>query len=120
MLLAEQLKGADAVIEFSSPQSVINNIKLCLGAGVPIVVGTTGWQDYLPEVKAMVPREKWFARICKQFQRGCQYLLNINRRLAALMKSRDEYSVRITETHHTEKKDAPSGTAISIANDYTA
>jgi 4-hydroxy-tetrahydrodipicolinate reductase len=116
-LTVEQLKGADAVIEFSSPQSVLNNIKLCLDAAVPMVVGTTGWQDYLPEVKQWCLEKNGSIIYASNFSVGVNIFFNINRRLAELMKSRDEYNVKITETHHTEKKDAPSGTAISIAND---
>ena len=116
-ITAEQLKGADAVIEFSSPHSVINNIKLCLEAGVPLVVGTTGWQDHLPVVKQWCLEKNGSLVYASNFSVGVNIFFNINRRLAALMKSREEYGVKITETHHTEKKDAPSGTAISIAND---
>ena len=82
-----------------------------------MVVGTTGWQDHLPQVKQWCLEKNGSFVYASNFSVGVNIFLNINRRLAALMKSRDEYSVRITETHHTEKKDAPSGTAISIAND---
>ena len=116
-LNAENLRGIDAAIEFTTPQTAFGNLSVCLGAGVPVVCGTTGWLDRFDEAKALC-REKGGAFFyASNYSVGVNVFFEVNRRLAELMGRLDEYDVTVEETHHTQKKDAPSGTAITLAED---
>lgn len=113
----ENLQKADVAIEFTGPDSAAKNIRICLDAGIPVVCGSTGWlqewanmTDYCNEVHGTL-------LYASNFSIGVNIFFEINKQLAKLMSNRPEYNVSIEETHHTEKKDAPSGTAISIAKD---
>lgn len=110
-------QGVDAVIEFSRPDQALANMRLCLKMGVPIVVGTTGWHDKLPEVRALVDEYKGCLLWASNFSIGVNLFFRMNRQLAALMDKHAEYAARIDEVHHIHKLDAPSGTAITLAND---
>lgn len=116
-ITSELLKEAEVAIDFSSPDSVRENIKLCLEAGIPLVTGTTGWYDHLEEVKKWCRNANGALIYASNFSIGVNIFFELNRVLASLMKSRREYEPKISETHHLQKKDAPSGTAISLAND---
>jgi 4-hydroxy-tetrahydrodipicolinate reductase len=109
--------GADAAIEFSKPEEAVANMRLCLEMGVPVVVGTTGWYDKLPEVRAMVDEYKGSLLWASNFSIGVNLFFRVNRQLAALMDKQSGYHARIDEIHHIHKLDAPSGTAITLAND---
>ncbi len=109
--------GCDVVIEFSRPDQVIQNIRLCVEAGVPVVVGTTGWYDQLKEVQAIVQANKGALLWASNFSIGVNLFFRVNRFLAALMDNQPAYQVRIDEVHHVHKLDAPSGTAITLAKD---
>ncbi len=109
--------GADVAIEFSKPDQVIGNIRLCLEHGVPVVVGTTGWYDHLTDVRAMVEATKGSLLWASNFSIGVNLFFRVNRTLASLMDKRPEYAVHIDEIHHVHKLDAPSGTAITLARD---
>jgi len=113
----ELLRNADVAIEFSNPASTIENIQLCLRSGIPVAVGTTGWYDRLAEVKTRCEENNGAVVYASNFSIGVNIFFEINRRLAQLMQDRKEYKPMITEVHHTQKKDAPSGTAISLAKD---
>ena len=116
-LCAERLADIDVAIEFTMPQTAYNNIRTCIEAGVAIVSGTTGWTERLPELQELC-RERGGSMIySSNYSLGVNIAFRINRRLAELMNVCDNYDVRIEEIHHTQKKDAPSGTAISLAND---
>lgn len=110
-------KGCDVAIEFSRPDQVLKNIKLCLEAGVPIVVGTTGWYDHLNEVQAMVQANRGSLLWASNFSIGVNLFFRVNRYLASLMDGQPGYDVHIDEVHHIHKLDAPSGTAITLAKD---
>ena len=109
--------GSDVAIEFSRPDSVLANIRCCLEARVPVVVGTTGWYDHLNDVKALVQQHQGALLWASNFSIGVNLFFRLNRQLAQLMDPHADYGVRIDEVHHVHKLDAPSGTAITLARD---
>jgi 4-hydroxy-tetrahydrodipicolinate reductase len=111
----DNIRKADVAIEFTGPQSAFDNIIRCLDAGVPVVSGSTGWLERLEAVKQHCRLLQGGFLYASNFSVGVNIFFEVNRRLAALMAPHTEYQIRITEIHHTEKKDAPSGTAISLA-----
>jgi 4-hydroxy-tetrahydrodipicolinate reductase len=111
----ENLAKADVVIEFSTPGSVLSNIKHCFDAHVPIVVGTTGWYEHLPEVKQQCIERGNTLLYASNFSVGVNIFFHINRILARLMNNYPYYDVQVEEIHHMQKLDSPSGTAITIA-----
>ena len=114
-MTVDNLRRADVAIEFTEPDAAIGNIHLCLEASIPVVVGTTAWLDKLPEVSAEVKSKNGSLFYAPNFSIGVNIFFEINRRLAAIMQQQQQYDVAIEEIHHTEKKDAPSGTAIRAA-----
>lgn len=113
-LTTENLQKADVAIEFTTPETAINNILKCFDAGVPVVSGTTGWFDKIGEVKQVCAEKNAAFLYSSNYSIGVNIFFEVNKKLASLMKT-TEYEVTIEETHHTQKKDAPSGTAITIA-----
>lgn len=113
----EQLQQADVCIEFSTPETAYNNVMKCLEAGVPTVCGTTAWLDQLEEVKTFAATNKVSFIYASNFSIGVNLFFAINRFTARLMHKHPEYKVALEEIHHTQKKDAPSGTAVSLAED---
>jgi 4-hydroxy-tetrahydrodipicolinate reductase len=111
----DNIRKADVAIEFTGPHSAFDNIIRCLDAGVPVVSGSTGWLDKLETVRQHCLQRHGAFLYASNFSVGVNIFFEVNRRLAALMAPHPDYEVRITEIHHTEKKDAPSGTAISLA-----
>lgn len=114
-LTAENLQKADAVIEFTMPASVLANIEHCFNAGVPVVVGTTGWYDKLDEIKQLCEDSNNALMYATNFSVGVNIFFHINRMLARVMNNYPYYDVQVEEIHHIQKLDAPSGTAITIA-----
>jgi 4-hydroxy-tetrahydrodipicolinate reductase len=114
-LTAENLQKADAVIEFSTPATVLSNIDHCFNAGVPIVVGTTGWYEQLPQIKQRCEDTNNSFIYATNFSVGVNVFFHINKVLAKLMNKHPYYEVQVEEIHHVQKLDAPSGTAITIA-----
>lgn len=114
-LTAEKLKQADVAIEFTGPEHAVANILLCLEAGVPVVCGSTGWLEKLNEVEAYCKQKNGSFLYASNFSIGVNIFFELNRKLAALMANQPAYTVSIEEIHHTHKKDAPSGTAITLA-----
>jgi len=114
-LTPENLKQADVAIEFTTPSSVISNINTCFEAGVPIVVGTTGWYDKLGEIKQQCEAGDNTLLYATNFSVGVNIFFHINKVLARLMNNYPYYEVQVEEIHHTQKLDSPSGTAITIA-----
>ena len=110
-------KGADVAIEFSRPEQALANMRLCLEAGVPVVVGTTGWYDELAAVKHLVAETKGALLWASNFSIGVNLFFKLNKYLASLMDGQANYAASIDETHHIHKLDAPSGTAITLARD---
>ncbi len=114
---SSKLNDADVVIDFSTPQVAYQNIKTALDAGVPVVSGTTGWTDQLQEIKDFCKQQHGAFLYASNFSIGVNLFFALNKQLAQLMSLHKEYEAQIIETHHTEKLDAPSGTAITLAND---
>ena len=110
-----RLSEADVAIEFTRPESAFDNLKRCLAAGVPTVCGTTGWLDKLLEIKDLCAATDGAFLQATNFSIGVNIFFEINRRLAAMMNDYPMYDVQLTEIHHTAKLDAPSGTAITLA-----
>jgi 4-hydroxy-tetrahydrodipicolinate reductase len=111
-----ELQQADVAIEFSRPDSVMNNISRCVNANVPIVVGTTGWYGELDSVKATVQNKDASLFYASNFSLGVNLFFKMNEQLADLMKPFPEYEPSIEEIHHIHKLDAPSGTGITLAD----
>ena len=112
---AENLNSPDVVIEFSNPEVAFNNIKLCLENKIPVICGTTGWLDQKPEIEEIAVQNNTAFLYGSNFSLGVNLFFALNEKIANLMKDFSEYNVQLEEIHHTQKKDAPSGTAISIA-----
>jgi 4-hydroxy-tetrahydrodipicolinate reductase len=105
------LAGFDAVIDFTTPEAVLPNLRACLANGSRVVVGTTGWYQHLNDMKSLAIRKDAAMLYGTNFSVGVQALLGVARQLAQAVP---QYQFSISETHHAGKKDAPSGTALSI------
>ena len=111
----ENLKKDDVVIDFSTPESAKTNIILSIDANKPIISGTTGWLDDYKEVKDYCIKNDGAFLYASNFSLGVNLFFELNKNLAKLMKKHQQYQINLTEIHHSEKLDAPSGTAISLA-----
>jgi 4-hydroxy-tetrahydrodipicolinate reductase len=116
-LTIENLRKSDVAIEFTIPQSAVKNYNICFEAGIPVVSGTTGWLDLKEEVYDRCKETDGTFFYGSNFSIGVNLFFELNRKLAELMSNHNEYSVEMTEVHHIHKLDAPSGTAISLAED---
>ena len=112
---AENLKKADVAIEFTHPGAAFQNIMKCLDANIPVVSGTTGWLEHLEEARQHCIEKNGSFLYASNFSIGVNILFALNAKLTSLMKGQEDYDVKIEETHHVHKKDAPSGTAITLA-----
>ena len=112
---AAHLKGIDVAIEFTTPATAYGNIRTCLECGVAVVSGTTGWTERLPELQSLCRERGGALFYASNYCLGVNLMFRLNRRLAAMIDRVGGYGVRIEEVHHTQKKDAPSGTAIMLA-----
>jgi 4-hydroxy-tetrahydrodipicolinate reductase len=112
----QKLREADVIIEFSTPESAFENIVTGIEAGIPVVCGTTGWLERLDEIKQVVKKKNGAFLYASNFSIGVNIFFEINQLLARLMNSNPQYNIQIEETHHIHKLDAPSGTAITLAN----
>jgi 4-hydroxy-tetrahydrodipicolinate reductase len=110
------LKKADVAIEFSTPHTVMTNIRQCFNAQVPVVVGTTGWYDSFKEIEMDCLNKNGTLLHATNFSLGVNLFFKVNSYLAELMNKYDTYDVEMEEIHHIHKLDKPSGTAISLAN----
>lgn len=117
---AAHLGQADVAIEFTRPESGRENVMQCLAAGISVVSGTTGWNEHLPEAYAAAEAHNVALLHASNFSVGVNIFFEVNKLLASLMNGHSEYETVIEETHHTQKKDAPSGTAITIAEQMIA
>ena len=111
----ENINKADVVIEFTSPHTAFENVKKCLEYGVPVVCGSTGWLDKWKEIETICQQQNGTLLCASNFSIGVNLFFELNTYLAQLMNTHSQYNLSIKEIHHTQKKDAPSGTAISIA-----
>ncbi len=106
---------ADVAIEFTQPEAAVHNLKTCFDKGIPIVCGTTGWLQHKNEVEKHCLTKNGTLLYSSNFSLGVNLFFKLNEQLAKLMDRYSQYEVSIDETHHTQKKDAPSGTAITLA-----
>jgi 4-hydroxy-tetrahydrodipicolinate reductase len=111
----EAVKKADVAIEFTGPHSAAENIKKCLAAGVPVVCGSTGWLAQLGEITDFCKTHNGAFLYASNFSIGVNIFFEVNTHLAKLMAGHPDYNVALEEIHHTQKRDAPSGTAITLA-----
>jgi 4-hydroxy-tetrahydrodipicolinate reductase len=117
VLTSELFKCADVAIEFTMPNQAFSNIIACFDAGVPVVCGTTGWYDRLEELTEICEIKKGALLYASNFSIGVNLFFALNKYLANQMSHYPDYDVSMIETHHTAKLDAPSGTAITLAED---
>lgn len=115
LFTTENLKKADVAIEFTTPESAKKNITKCFEAGVPVVSGTTGWVAEIEEIRQTCSSMQGAFFYASNFSLGVNILFRLNKYLAEIMNRYEDYEVSISETHHVHKKDAPSGTAITLA-----
>lgn len=108
-------KTIDVAIEFSQPEAAIDHIQWALNQGIPVLSGTTGWLDRMSEIKALTHQLQGTFFYASNFSIGVNVFFKVNELLAQLMNETHGYQVGIEEIHHTAKKDAPSGTAITLA-----
>ena len=109
------IQKADVAIEFTGPHSAFENVKKCIAWGVPVVSGSTGWLDQWAVIKDLCEEKNGTLIYSSNYSIGVNLFFELNKQLAQLMQPYNSYDVSMTEVHHTEKKDAPSGTAISLA-----
>jgi 4-hydroxy-tetrahydrodipicolinate reductase len=107
--------SADVAIEFSQPDAVIDNLKFCFDKKIPVVCGTTGWLGKKNEIDNLCKQKNGAFFYASNYSLGVNLFFKLNEHLAKLMRGLSGYDVCIDETHHTQKKDAPSGTAITLA-----
>ena len=119
-LTKENIQKADVAIEFSSPESAVSNILFCLNANIPVVSGTTGWMQQLKMVDDKCKEMNGTFLYASNYSIGVNIFFELNKKLASLMSKHTNYNVEIEEIHHTQKKDAPSGTAITLAEEILA
>lgn len=119
-LNAENLKRVDVAIEFTTPSTAYNNIRTCLECGAAVVSGTTGWTSRLEELQTLCKEKGGAMFYASNYSLGVNLMFRLNRELARLMNRFSGYKLTMSETHHTEKKDSPSGTAVTLAEDAIA
>lgn len=119
-LTPSALSGIDVAIEFTTPDTAYDNILACIESGTAVVSGTTGWTQRLPELQQRCREVGGTMIYSSNYSLGVNVAFRVNRYLAELMNRFDSYDVRIEEIHHIHKKDAPSGTAITLADDIIA
>jgi 4-hydroxy-tetrahydrodipicolinate reductase len=112
---AEDLNNADVAIEFSNPEVAFENIKICLENKIPVICGTTGWLDKKPEIEEIALENDTPFLYGSNFSLGVNLFFALNENLAKMMSKFNEYNCQLEEIHHIHKLDAPSGTAISLA-----
>jgi 4-hydroxy-tetrahydrodipicolinate reductase len=116
----ENISKANVAIEFTGPDSAFNNVMKCLQFGIPTVSGSTGWNDKLEQAKLYCKENNGSFLQTSNFSVGVNIFFEVNKLLAKLMASQPEYDVTMKEIHHTAKKDAPSGTAVTLAEQVLA
>lgn len=109
------LSDADVAIDFSIPSAAVNNISNCFNAGVPVVSGTTGWLDHYNSIVALCKEKQGGFIYASNYSLGVNLFFELNKKLAKMMNPLEGYDISMEEIHHIEKLDAPSGTAITLA-----
>lgn len=113
---SENFRTAEVAIEFTRPETALENYRTCFKKGIPVVSGTTGWLEHMEEVKSACEQGQTFF-YASNYSLGVNIFFAINKKVAQMMNSFPMYNVKMKEVHHTQKLDAPSGTAISLAED---
>ena len=116
----DALKNADVAIEFTQPEAAVQNIYTCFEQNIPVIIGTTGWFNHLHEVSDSCIDMNQALFYASNFSIGVNIFFQLNRQLARLMATHSSYQINMEELHHTRKKDAPSGTAITLAEGIIA
>ena len=111
----ESMSNADVAIEFTRPDQVLSNLTACMEFGIPVVTGTTGWNEHLSQITAQCLKSKSSLFHASNFSIGVNIFFELNKRFAQMMNCQGDYTASMVEVHHTEKLDAPSGTAITLA-----
>ncbi|MFL5742018.1 MAG: 4-hydroxy-tetrahydrodipicolinate reductase [Flavisolibacter sp.] len=111
----KNLRAADVAIEFTGPDSAFENVMTCLKYGLPVVCGSTGWNNRIEDAKKFCKEKSGSFLQASNFSIGVNIFFELNKLLAKLMSNQPEYEIQMKETHHTQKKDAPSGTAVTLA-----
>ena len=111
----ENIRSTDVAIEFTSPHTAFDNVKKCIEFGIPVVCGSTGWTDRMEEILKLNQVKNGAFIYASNYSVGVNIFFEVNKKLASMMASQPSYEVQLTEIHHTQKKDAPSGTAITLA-----
>ena len=114
-MVAENLRKADVAIEFTSPTTAYDNIRRCIEAGVPVLSGSTGWTEHKAEIDELCRQQGGAFFYSSNYSLGVNVMFRLNRWLAKVMAGLPQYDVKIEETHHIHKLDAPSGTAATLA-----
>jgi len=112
-------KNIDVAIDFSTPEAAYTNISKCLEQDIPVISGTTGWLDTYEDIVALCKQKNGAFIYASNFSLGVNVFFELNTQLAKMMQHLEQYNVEIEEIHHTQKLDAPSGTAITLANGIT-
>ena len=115
--VTSQITKADIAIDFSIPNAAFTNISNCINNNVPVISGTTGWLDSYDKIVALCEQKKGAFIYASNFSLGVNIFFELNKNLAKMMSALEDYNVDLEEIHHTQKLDAPSGTAISLAED---
>lgn len=113
----DTIKDADVAIDFSIPNAALNNISNCLNHNVPVISGTTGWLDNYEKAVSLCNEKQGAFIYASNFSIGVNVFFELNKTLAKMMSALEQYNVSMEEIHHTQKLDAPSGTAITLADD---
>jgi 4-hydroxy-tetrahydrodipicolinate reductase len=119
-LNALNLEKVDVAIEFTTPHTAFDNVSFCLQHRTPVVCGSTSWLDHLEDAKAIATTNGTGLIVASNFSIGVNLFFELNKKLGQLMKAHPDYEVEMREIHHTAKKDAPSGTAITLAEQILA
>ncbi len=119
-LTVKNLSAADVAIEFTTPATAVENYRICFKAGIPVVSGTTGWLDHKPTIEKECLAQNGCFFYASNFSLGMNLFFELNKILARMMKPFPQYDISMTEIHHTQKLDAPSGTAITLAEGILA
>jgi len=116
----QNFHDVEAAIEFTGPHTAYNNLLKCLEFGTPVVCGSTGWLEHLSDVERICTSKQGSFLYASNFSVGVNIFFEVNKKLAQLMEGKNQYDISIKEIHHTQKKDAPSGTAITLAEQVIA
>lgn len=117
LLSKQHLESGEVAIEFTQPTTAVENLMKCLEAGIPVVCGTTGWHERYDDVRSAFMKKGGSLLTASNFSVGVQLMFRLNQQLASWMNNQPAYRARISESHHPQKLDKPSGTAVTLAGE---